>query len=109
MDLKKLHLHWGACKRGRKIHKSYSLARAYRQEGKNRKEIVLKLGKLTEEEAEQWRQLLLVAKKPDSAATDVAVVANYAYLDIAVMLETWNFWELSEVFDAGEQKERAVP
>lgn len=109
MDLKKLHLHWGACKRGRKIHKSYSLARAYRQDGKNRKEIVLKLGKLTDEEAEQWRLLLQTAKNPSAAATDVAVVANYAYLDIAVMLETWNFWELSKVFDAGEQKERTVP
>ena len=69
----------------------------------------MKLGKLTEEEAEQWRQLLQAAKTPDSTVTNLAVVANYAYLDIAVMLDIWNFWELSEVFDAGKQKERAVP
>lgn len=109
MDLKKLHLHWGACKRGRKIHKSYSLARAYRQDGKNRRENVLKLGKLTDEEAEQWRQLLQAAKSTDATVAHPTVMDNYAYLDVAVMLETWNFWELSKVFDAGEQKERAVP
>ena len=104
-----MHLHWGACKRGRKIHKSYSLARAYRQDGKNRRENVLKLGKLTEEEAEQWRRLLQAAKNPGASDTDVAVVDNYAYLDIAVLLETWNFWELSNVFDEGKQKERTIP
>ena len=109
MDLRKLHLHWGACKRGRKVHKSYSLARAYRQDGKNRKETVLKLGKLTDEEAEQWRQLLQAAKNPSNAVVNPTVMDNYAYLDVAVMLETWNFWGLSEAFDAGEQKERMVP
>jgi transposase len=108
MDLKKLHLHWGACKRGRKIHKSYSLARSFRQDGKNRKETVVKLGKLTEEEAEQWRRLLQAAKT-DANVADLVVLANYSHLDVAVMLEMWNFWGLSEVFDAGDERERTVP
>ena len=39
MDLSKLHLHWRVGKRGKKEYKSYSLARAYREDGKNKKKI----------------------------------------------------------------------
>jgi len=44
MNLKDLHLHWGECKYKDTSYRSYSLARPYRENGKNRKEIVLKLG-----------------------------------------------------------------
>ena len=50
MDLTKLHLHWRVGKNGNKEYKSFSLARSYRQDGKNRNAIVLKLGKLSDEE-----------------------------------------------------------
>ena len=44
MELEKLHLHWRVSQYQGKTYRSYSLARARRQDGKNRKEIVLKLG-----------------------------------------------------------------
>jgi hypothetical protein len=50
MNLKDLHLHWGESSYKGTSYRSYSLARAFRFNGKNRKETVLKLGKLTDEE-----------------------------------------------------------
>ncbi len=40
MDLSKLHLHWRPSSYKGKTYKSYSLARAYRKDGKNRKSII---------------------------------------------------------------------
>jgi len=51
MDLEKLHLHWGESQYQGKTYRSYSLARAYREDGKNRKETVVKLGILSDREA----------------------------------------------------------
>ncbi len=58
MYFRELHLHWGQCKYKGKTYRSYSLARAYRKDGKNRKKIICSLGKLTEEEATNWQVLL---------------------------------------------------
>ena len=63
MDLTKLHLHWGESRYKGKTYRSYSLARTYRQDKKNRKEIVLQLGKLSDEEAARWHNLLEALKK----------------------------------------------
>jgi hypothetical protein len=58
MDLAKLHLHWRVSRHKEKAYRSYSLARAYRENGKNRKEIVVKLGKLSDEAAQRLGNLL---------------------------------------------------
>ena len=96
MDLSKLHLHWRSCRRGIKEYRSYSLARAYRQDGKNRKEIVLKLGALSAQEVDQWRNVLQVVKTPAAGLrTDMEnliTVSNQTYLDVAVALEAWDAW-----------------
>ena len=114
MDLSKLHLHWRPRKRGKKVYKSFSLARAYWQDGKNRKEIVLKLGVLSEEEAERWRVTLKAFKNPNMPIgvnqDNLIVMSNRAYLDVAVLLETWNLWDLNDVFDTNDDpSEREVP
>lgn len=113
VDLSKLHLHWRSRKRGNKEYKSFSLAKAVWQDGKNRKEIVLKLGPLSEEEAERWRVALRAFKNPDSLPVinqkNLVVMSNRAYLDIAVLRETWNAWELNDVFDSkNDQTQRGV-
>lgn len=109
MDLSKLHLHWGECRRGNIRYRSYSLARAYRLDGKNRKEIVLKLGKLTDKEVEQWRSALQAAKDPANNS-DRRIVGHLDHLGIAAILEAWNFWGLSEPFDSVKtQRERDIP
>lgn len=113
MDLAKLHLHWGSCKRGKCVYKSYSLARAYRENGKNRKEIVIKLGKLSDSEVKQWKLALQSFKNPIATPTSldkIVVLSNRSYLDVAVILETWNFWGLTQVFDSAcPDRKREIP
>src|ERR1700733_7573333 len=58
MDFARLHLHWTARKKLGKEYRVYSLARSFRSDGKVRKQIIFKLGKLTAEEIGQWRQIL---------------------------------------------------
>jgi transposase len=107
MDLKDLHLHWGESKYKETNYRSYSLARPYRINGKNRKEIVLKLGKLTQEEVLRWRYLLKGIKKPDAVVTtldDLVVTDHYAYLDVAVVNAIWDYWNLDDVFNPSGKK-----
>ncbi len=101
MDIAKLHLHWGERKYKGKTYRSYSLARAYREHGKRRKELVLKLGKLTELEVQRWQHVLLAAKQPQSFLTtldQLVVTHHYAYLDVAVVNAAWDALNLNRVF-----------
>jgi transposase len=109
MDLTKAHLHCRVSTYKGTTYKSYSLARAIRQDGKNRREILLKLGKLTDEEANQLKATLKALKggHPMASLSDVVVEDQYAYLDVAVLLETWNSWGLSSVF--AKNGERQIP
>jgi len=108
MDLAKLHLHWRTGKHKEKSYRSYSLARAYRKDGKNRKEIVVKLGKLSETEVEKWRNLLKTIKKPNSFFTtcdDIIVSEHFAYLDVATANAIWDYWQLDEVFQCNGKRD----
>lgn len=101
MDLAKLHLHWRTSHYKGNSYRSYSLARAYREHGKNRKEIVLKLGRLSNDEAQRWRSLLQTLKKPGAFVTtldDLVVTRHYAYLDVASASAVWDHWRLNEAF-----------
>ncbi len=103
MELAKLHLHWRASQYKGKSYRSYSLARAYREQGKNRKEIVIKLGKLSDTEAQKWRSLLQAIKKPGAFLTtldDLIVTRHYAYLDVATANAVWDSWQLDKAFSA---------
>ena len=113
MDLAELHLNWGACRYKGKAYKSYSLARSYRKDGKNRKEIVCKLGKLSDDAVEQWRTVLEIFKNPNAVRVDLnkmIVGSHHAYLDVAVALEAWNRWNLNSVFETVDKEtKRDVP
>ncbi len=111
MDIAKLHLHYRSSKYKGQTYRSYSLARAYRRDGKNRKEIVLKLGKLSHEEIERWRMALRAAKEPGAVVTtleDIAVRRHYAYLDVAVANALWDEWALDGVFAKKGRRELTV-
>ena len=43
------------------------------------------------------------------SAEDVTITSNRSYLDVAVILEIWKFWGLSEIFDAASEKKRDIP
>ena len=101
MDLAKLHLHWRTSHYKGHSYRSYSLARAYREHGKNRKEIVLKLGRLSNDEAQKWRSLLQTLKQPGAFVTtldELVVTRHYAYLDVASANAVWDHWRLNEAF-----------
>ncbi len=107
MDIAELHLHWGANTYKGKSYRSYSLARAFRKDGKNLKEIVFKLGKLTDEQAIKWRNLLKAIKNPNvflATLDDLVVTEHFAYLDVAVANNIWDDWKLNDVFSDDDKK-----
>ena len=111
MDLAQLHLHWGQSKYKGNSYRTYSLARPYREKGKNRKEIVMKLGKLSDEEANKWRNLLKALKKPGTFLTtleDIIVTDHYAYLDVAVANALWDEWGLDHIFKGDGQRDISI-
>lgn len=111
MDLASLHLHWRVSQYKGKSYRSYSLARAYREQGKNRKEIVLKLGKLSDTEAQRWRRFLRAIKQPSAflaSLDDLSVVRHYAYLDVATANACWDHWQLDDVFPPRNNKDVGV-
>ena len=107
MDLKKLHLHWRVSQYKGKSYRSYSLARAFRKNGKNKKEIVVKLGKLSDEEAKRWKMFLKAIKIPNAVLTnlnDILVKSHYDYLDVAAANSMWDEWELDKVFPEDDKR-----
>lgn len=108
MNLADLHLHWRERKYKDRAYRSYSLARAYRQDGKNRKEIVMKLGKLSDEEATRWQALLKGLKKPGAFLTtleDIITTDHYSYLDVAVAKAIWDEWGLDHIFQGNGKRD----
>ncbi len=107
MDLRKLHLHWRASQYKGKSYRSYSLARAYRENGKNRKEIILKLGKLSDDVAKRWKAFLKAVKSPNAVLTtldDILVNLHFDYLNIAAVNAVWDEWELDNVFPDNDRR-----
>ncbi len=101
MDLSKLHLDWGASRYKGKVYRSYSLARSLWVDGKNKKETIFKLGKLSDAEVVRWRNLLKALKKPKCFLTsfeDICVEKHYAYLDTAIANAIWEDYGLDTVF-----------
>lgn len=107
MELSKLHLDWGASKYKGKVYRSYSLARPLWVNGKNKKETIIKLGKLSDEEVQKWRNLLKALKDPNAFFTsfeDICVEKHFAYLDVATANAIWEEWDLDRVFqDKGKR------
>ena len=101
IDLSQLHLDWGSSRYKGTVYRSYSLARALWVDGKNKKETVIKLGKLSDAEVAQWRNLLKALKKPECFLTsfeDICAEKHYAYLDTAIANAIWDEWGLDMVF-----------
>jgi transposase len=101
IDLSQLHLDWGSSRYKGKVYRSYSLARPLWVDGKNKKQPVIKLGKLSDAEVQKWRTLLKALKDPNSFLTsfeDICVEKHYAYLDVAVANAVWDDLGLDIVF-----------
>ena len=97
-----MHLSYSTANYKGQTYKSYSIAESYRERGKVKKRIIWRIGKLSDQQADQIRLILGVAKAGDQIVTrieDIVVQESRSYLDIAVVNHIWNEWKLSEAFD----------
>ena len=96
-----MHLDYRTSKYKEKVYKYYHIAEAYREAGKVNKKRLFPLGKLTDEQAQKIRLICRVVSKPDEQVTTLAdIVAQECvnYLDVAVVNQLWDSWQLSEAF-----------
>ncbi|MCP4650393.1 MAG: IS1634 family transposase [PVC group bacterium] len=97
-----MHLNYSTSKYKGKTYKSYSIAESVRDGKTVRKRKIWAIGKLTDEQAEQIKFILKSVKGKDTLLTklnDIVVADTQAYLDIAVVNEIWNKWQLDKAFD----------
>ncbi len=96
-----MHLDYQTSKYKDRVYKYYHIAEAYREGGKSKKNRLFPLGKLTDEQAQKIRLICRVISNPDEQVTTLAdIVAQECvnYLDVAVVNQLWESWQLSEAF-----------
>jgi transposase len=96
-----MHLDYQTSKYKGKVYKYYHIAEAIREGRKVKKNRLFPLGALTDEQAKKIRLILKVVSNPDEQVTTLAnVVAQECvnYLDVAVVNQLWESWQLSEAF-----------
>ncbi len=97
-----MHLSYSFSKYKDKKYKSYAIAESYREGKKVKKRTIWSIGKLTDRQADQIRLILKVVQSEDEVVTrlkDIVVKDSKAYLDIALVNELWNYWQLDQAFD----------
>lgn len=97
-----MHLSYSFSTYKGKKYKSYAIAESYREGKKVKKRTIWPIGKLTDQQAAQIKLVLKVAKGQDEVITQlkhIVVKDSKAYLDIAVVNELWNYWQLDQAFD----------
>ena len=96
-----MHLSYKPSKYKDKTYKFYEIAESYRQGGKVKKRTIFPIGKLTPKQAEQIRLILKLYKNPHEVVTTLSnVMAQEVqkYLDVAIVNQLWEQWELSKAF-----------
>lgn len=104
-----MHLQTTKIRRNNKTYRYVQLVQSYRRkkDGKPTHRVIGNLGDLpaqTEEnlkialKASRESRALIIATDSPGLSDDSKVLANLRYLDIAVLLEMWNSWELDELF-----------
>jgi len=97
-----MHLSYSTSKYKDRVYRSYSIAESYRDGKTSRKRTIWAMGKLSDRQADQIRLILKVVQDEDEVVTrlkDVVVQETKAYLDIAVVNDLWDQWELDQAFD----------
>src|SRR5210317_7869 len=96
-----MHLSYSFSTYKGKKYKSFAIAESYREGKKVKKRTIWPVGKLTDQQAAQIKLILKVAKGQDQVLTQlkhIVVKDSKAYLDIAVVNELWNYWQLDQAF-----------
>ena len=97
-----MHLSYSTSKHKDRVYKSYNIAESYRDGKTSRKRPIWPIGKLTDQQADQIRLILKVVQNEDEVVTrlkDIVVQDTKAYLDIAVVNDLWDQWQLDLAFD----------
>jgi transposase len=96
-----MHLDYQPSKYKGKCYRFYHIAESYREGGKVKKNRLFPLGKLSDVQAQKIRLILKVVSNPDEQVTTLShIVAQESvnYLDVAVVNQLWEAWQLSEAF-----------
>ena len=96
-----MHLGYSTSTYKGKVYRSYTIAESYRDGKRVRKRVIWRLGKLTEQQAEQIKLILQVVQSEDQVVTkleNIVVQESRAYLDIAVVNALWDQWQLDGAF-----------
>ena len=96
-----MHLSYKPSKYKDKTYKFYEIAESYRQGKKVKKRTIFPIGKLTQKQAEQIKLILKLHKDPDEIVTTLSNVMaeeTRKYLDVAIVNQLWEQWELSKAF-----------
>lgn len=96
-----MHLSYSKSEHKGQTYKSYSIAESYRKGEKVRKRVRWPIGKLSDLQAEQIRLILKVVQGGQvvTRLIDIVVKDTRAYLDIAVVNDLWNQWEMDGAFN----------
>ena len=97
-----MHLDYQTSRYKGKVYKYYHIAEAYREAGKVKKKRLFPLGKLSDEQAQKIRLICKVISDPAEQVTTLGnIVAQECvnYLDVAVVNQLWESWQLSEAFN----------
>ena len=88
-----MHLSYSTSSHKGKKYKSYTIAESYRDGKTVRKRAIWRIGKLSDQQAQQIKLILKVTQSEDQVITqlkDIVVKDTKAYLDIAIVNELWN-------------------
>ena len=96
-----MHLSYKSSKYKDKVYKSYFIAESYREGKSVKKNVLWKLGKLTDLQALQIRCICKILTDPEVAITtiqDIVVQECKHYGPAAVANALWDKWQLSKAF-----------
>lgn len=97
-----MHLGYSTSTYKGRTYKSYTIAESQRDGKSVRKRVIWRLGKLTDQQAAQIKLILEVMQSEDQVVTrlkDIVVQETRAYLDIAVVNDLWDQWQLDGAFN----------
>lgn len=102
-----MFLHEQVKRENHKVYLYYSIAKSFRIGKKTKKRILYRLGKLSEQEAEQIKLILKTIRTKEVIVTlfeNIVFERHWKYLDFAVLNHLWEDWELSSVFKDGDPR-----
>jgi len=89
---------------GDKTHVYYSIAKAYWENGKNKKKVLVHLGKLADDDAFKIKQALRLSSGSKLELIDpekIFCTESWSYLDLAVFQKLYRSLQLEKVIDPG--------